>query len=418
MFLKLYSSCFILRLILTLEVYMFDNIKLALPDSILGLNDSFKQEKNPNKINLGVGVYKDEQGNTPVLSVVKEAEKLLLTEEYTKSYLPISGSLEYCEKVKMLIFGEKHWVITDNKAATVQSIGGTGALRIAADFIKKFFPKAKVWVSNPTWENHINLFSDVGLQTETYPYYDNSVNWLNFEKLTSTLIKIPAGDVVVFHACCHNPTGIDFTKEQWEQISEIAKKQSFLPLFDFAYQGFGNGLIDDARAIDVFAKKIPNFMIANSFSKNFGLYNERIGALTVVAESTKQMERVLSQLKICIRRSYSNPPVHGAAIINKILSVPAFKTKWENELAEMRDRIKIYRNLLVETLKAKGVEKDFSFIKKQKGMFSYTSLTNKQVQKLRSKYAIYMVDSGRINLAGINKNNIERLCDAIADVLM
>ncbi len=396
---------------------MFKHVKKAPADPIFGLNEAFKNETSPNKINLVVGVYKNEDGDTPILECVKKAEKILLEKEKTKSYLSIQGTEEYTNTVKELILGKGSSVLAANRAATVQSPGGTGALRIAADFIHKFLPKSKIWLSDPTWENHRQVFNSAGIETAFYPYYNAKTKWLYFDGLIETLLKIPSRDVVLFHACCHNPTGVDISKDQWEVIAKIAFERGFLVLFDFAYQGFGNGLDEETVAIRLFADKIKNFMISNSFSKNFGLYNERVGALTVVTENSDEAEKVLSQLKICIRVNYSNPPGHGSSIVTTIISNTELKKLWMDELKEMRDRIHDYRQKLVNTLKEKGVKQNFDFIMKQRGMFSYTGLTPEQVNKLREKYALYMVSTGRINLAGINAKNIDKIAQAISEVI-
>ena len=396
---------------------MFENITMAPADPILGLTDAFKKETNPEKINLGVGVYRDEAGSTPILKSVKQAEKILLEEETTKSYLSIQGTPEYGKCVRELIFGKDNEVLTSKRAVTVQAPGGTGALRIAGDFIHKFLPNAKVWLSNPTWANHNKVFEAAGLKVASYDYYDSTINGLNFEKMLASLSKAAPGDVVLLHACCHNPTGVDVSPSQWEQLADIVEKQKLLPLFDFAYQGFGNGLDEDAFGIRTFAKRIKNFFVANSFSKNFGLYNERVGGLTLVTETAEKAEKAFSQMKICVRANFSNPPAHGAAIVTKILSTPELYKLWVSEVTEMRERINGYREKFVATLKEKGVKQSFAFIKEQHGMFSYTGLSLEQVLKLRNKYAIYFTNSGRISLAGINSKNIDRLCQSFAEVL-
>jgi aspartate/tyrosine/aromatic aminotransferase len=397
---------------------MFNNIELAPVDPILGLNEAFVKDNNPEKINLGVGVYKNETGKTPILDCVKIAEKEILEEEKTKSYLPISGKPSYINNVKTLLIGENHEILKSNRIATVQSLGGTGALRICADFSKKFLSNPKVWISDPTWENHYNLFTAAGFEVCYYPYFERKSMWIDFDKTYDALSSnVQRGDIVLLHTCCHNPTGVDLNTEQWEALADLCAKVDFIPLFDFAYQGFGDGIVEDSMAIQVFSKKVKNFFIANSFSKNFGLYNERIGALSVVTDNQEEAGRVLSQLKICVRTNFSNPPVHGASIVDKILSDPKLFVMWENEVKEMRDRIKKYRKLFVDSLKGAGVDRDFEFITKQNGMFSYTGLTKGQVHMLREKYAIYFVDSGRINLAGINNQNIEKICGAFSNVL-
>lgn len=396
---------------------MFQHITKAPADPILGLNDAFKNETSPNKINLGVGVYKTETGDTPILDCVKKAEKIILEKEKTKSYLGIHGTDEYVKIVKELVFGKDSQLIAAKRIATVQSPGGTGALRIGADFIKKFFPKANIWISNPTWENHRQLFGEAGLKVHDYPYYCPKTKWLDFEGMKKTLSSVPSTDVVLLHACCHNPTGIDLTKDQWDEIAKIAIERGFIVFFDFAYQGFGNGLDEDAYAVRLFAGKIKNFFVSNSFSKNFGVYNERVGALSVVTETADEADKVFSQLKICVRVNYSNPPGHGSSIVTTILSDGELTKLWIKEVADMRERILAYRLKVVEAIKGKGVKQDFSYIAKQRGMFSYTGLNPDQVQELREKYAIYMVNTGRINLAGLNAKNLDAVAQAIASVV-
>ncbi len=396
---------------------MFENITMAPADPILGLTDAFKKDSNPDKINLGVGVYKNEDGVTPILATVKEAEKRILKQETTKSYLSIQGTPEYGKCVRELIFGKDSDVLASNRAVTVQGPGGTGSLRIAADFIDKFFPNAKIWISDPTWANHNQIFNAAGIEIKKYSYYDKATKGLNFDKMVESISQVPKGDVVLLHACCHNPTGVDVTPEQWNVLADMAAKQGFIPLFDFAYQGFGKGLDEDAYGIRTFAKKIKSFMVANSFSKNFGLYNERVGALTIVADNAEQAAKVFSQMKICVRANISNPPAHGAAIVTTILSDPELYRQWVEEVAEMRKRIRNYREQFVAKLKENGLKQNFEFIKEQNGMFSYTGLELEQVLKLRNDYHIYFVNSGRISLAGINHKNIDPLCKAFAAVL-
>jgi aspartate/tyrosine/aromatic aminotransferase len=396
---------------------MFKNIEMAPADPILGLTDAFKKDTSSGKINLGVGVYKDDTGITPILESVKKAEKIIYAEEKTKSYLGIAGTEEFGKLVRELIFTKESKVIKENRAVTVQSPGGTGALRIAADFIHKFLPNAKIWLSNPTWANHNKVFNAAGIETSSYTYYNTETKGLNFDGMIEDLSKIPAGDVVLIHACCHNPTGVDIASEQWAKVAEISKQQGFLVLFDFAYQGFGHGIDEDAVGIRLFASKIRNFMVANSFSKNFGLYNERIGSLTVVTDTDTEAKNVFSQLKICVRGNFSNPPAHGSSIVTKILSDPYLYELWKNEVTAMRNRINSNRTILVDTLKAKGIKQDFNFINKQRGMFSYTGLTKEQVLELRNKFSVYMVNSGRISLAGLSSKNIDAFCEAVAEVL-
>ncbi|KZM40548.1 aromatic amino acid aminotransferase [Marinomonas sp. SBI22] len=396
---------------------MFENIQAAPADPILGLNESFANETSPNKINLGVGVYKDEQGKTPILQAVKQAEERLLSSETSKSYLSIEGTSQYREAVQGLLFGQDHPIITKKLAHTAHTPGGTGALRVAAEFIKKHIPNATVWVSNPTWANHQAVFQSVGLEVASYAYYDAVNKSLDFEAMLASLSQIPEGDVVLFHGCCHNPTGIDPTTEQWQQLANLCSKQGFLPLFDFAYQGFGVGLEEDAKGLRTFTQQVPEMLIASSFSKNFGLYNERVGAITLVCDTTEQVDAAFTQLQRTIRTNYSNPPAHGAAIVTEILSDPALRSLWEMELESMRKRIHEMRSLFVSTLRANGVDQDFSFISRQQGMFSFSGLTPDQVSRLRQEFAIYIVGSGRINVAGITHENIKPLCDAISAVV-
>lgn len=396
---------------------MFENIQAAPADPILGLNESFANETSPNKINLGVGVYKDERGKTPILQAVKQAEERLLSSETSKSYLSIEGTSQYREAVQGLLFGQDHPIITKKLAHTAHTPGGTGALRVAAEFIKKHIPNATVWVSNPTWANHQAVFQSVGLEVASYAYYDAVNKSLDFEAMLASLSQIPEGDVVLFHGCCHNPTGIDPTTEQWQQLANLCSKQGFLPLFDFAYQGFGVGLEEDAKGLRTFTQQVPEMLIASSFSKNFGLYNERVGAITLVCDTTEQVDAAFTQLQRTIRTNYSNPPAHGAAIVTEILSDPALRSLWEMELESMRKRIHEMRSLFVSTLRANGVDQDFSFISRQQGMFSFSGLTPDQVSRLRQEFAIYIVGSGRINVAGITHENIKPLCDAISAVV-
>ncbi|MDE8604609.1 aspartate/tyrosine/aromatic aminotransferase [Marinomonas sp. RSW2] len=396
---------------------MFEHIQAAPADPILGLNDAYKKDPNPNKINLGVGVFKDEEGNTPILKAVKQAEERLLAEEKTKSYLSIEGAPAYRSAVQTLLFGNQHPIIAKQLAQTAHTPGGTGALRVAAEFIKKHLPEATIWVSNPTWANHQSVFQSVGLEVGSYAYYDANVKSLDFEAMLASLSQIPEGDVVLFHGCCHNPTGIDPTPEQWYQLAKLCSKQGFLPLFDFAYQGFGQGLTEDAQGLRTFLEHVPEMLIASSFSKNFGLYNERVGALTILCETTEQAETAFTQIKRCVRTNYSNPPSHGAAIVAEILNDKELYALWESELKDMRLRIHEMRSLFVNTLRAKGVKQDFSFISNQQGMFSFSGLTPDQVAQLRREYGIYIVGSGRISVAGMTHDNMGPLCDAIAAIL-
>jgi len=396
---------------------MFEHIQAAPSDPILGLNDAFRNDPNPKKINLGVGVYKDEQGTTPILKSVKQAEERLLNQETSKSYLSIEGSQAYREAVQTLLFGGDSQIISKQLAQTVQTPGGTGALRVAAEFVRKHLPDATIWVSNPTWANHQAVFQSVNLEVGSYAYYDVDTKSLDFESMLASLSQVPAGDVVLFHACCHNPTGIDPTPEQWYQLAKLCSKQGFLPLFDFAYQGFGAGIEEDAQGLRTFLNYVPEMLIANSFSKNFGLYNERVGALTIVSDNADQALAAFTQIKRAVRTNYSNPPSHGSAIVAEILNSKELRSLWEMELKSMRSRIHEMRSLFVNTLRAKGVDQDFSFISKQNGMFSFSGLNPEQVSRLRKEFSIYIVGSGRINVAGMTHENMDPLCEAIAEIL-
>lgn len=396
---------------------MFENVQVAPPDPILGLTETFKADPNPSKINLSVGVYKDAHGNTPVLETVKEAEKRILEQENSKGYLPMTGEPLYCDCVQHLIFGEGHEIITSQRAATAQCPGGTGALRIAGDYLHKLHPGAKIWLSDPTWANHATIFTAADLECKKYSYRDPQTNGLDFEAMCRAIEKIPAGDVIVLHGCCHNPTGIDPTPEQWAQVGDLLAQQGVLPLVDFAYQGLANGIDEDRTGLLELTKKVKQLLVCSSFSKNFGLYRERTGALTVVADDAQQAKTVMSQVKLRIRYNYSNPPSHGGQIAALVLSDPELKARWHEEVADIRNRINEMRHLFVKTLKEKGVDKDFSSIIQQRGMFSFSGLTKEQVQRLRDEYSIYIVDSGRINVAGMTYDNMDRLCDAIKAVL-
>ncbi|MBS9423228.1 amino acid aminotransferase [Photorhabdus caribbeanensis] len=396
---------------------MFEKITAAPADPILGLADSFRSDPRTNKINLGIGVYKDETGETPVLTSVKKAEQYLLENETTKNYLPISGLTEFGRVTQELLFGKDHLVVTDKRARTAQSPGGTGALRIAADFIAKQTNAKRVWISNPTWPNHKNVFSAAGLEVCEYKYYDAEKHALNFEGMLSSLSEAQAGDVVLFHGCCHNPTGIDPTPAQWAKLAEMSAEKGWLPIFDFAYQGFAKGLNEDAEGLRIFAKNHNELIVASSYSKNFGLYNERVGACTIVASDSDTAEKAFSQAKAIIRANYSNPPAHGASVVTTILSNEDLKAAWEQELTTMRERIQRMRQLFVNTLQEKGAKQDFSFISSQNGMFSFSGLTKEQVERLREEFGIYAVSSGRINVAGLTLENMAPLCEAIVAVL-
>ena len=378
---------------------MFKKLEMAPADPILGLTEAFNNDPNPAKVNLGVGVYKDETGVTPVMNSVRRAERMLLETEATKSYLPIPGAPAYGEVVRSFLFG------TDDAypAATAHTPGGTGALRVAGQFLKKINPDATVWVSDPTWPNHNGIFGDAGFTVEKYTYYNAQARTLDFDGMLASMKTMAAGDIILLHACCHNPSGIDPTVEQWEQIAQVVNEQKLLPLMDFAYQGLGRGLDEDAEGLRIVAAAVEEMVICSSFSKNFGLYKERVGAITLKGGSTEVINAVFSNLKTIIRRLYSNPP--------------ALRAEWENEVAQIRRRIAEMRQLFVATLKAKGVQQDFSFLTSQYGMFSFSGLNPEQVKTLREKNSTYIVGSGRINVAGMTKANMDPLCTAVAEVL-
>jgi aspartate/tyrosine/aromatic aminotransferase len=395
---------------------MFETITAAPPDAILGLTEAFKKDPRPDKINLSVGVFKDDQGRTPVLKCVKEAERRLLDGESTKTYLSIEGNPEYGQAVRELMFGPDHEIVTSQRACTAQCPGGTGALRVAADFLKKMFPTTTAWFSAPTWPNHQGIFKSAGLNVASYPYFDAAKNGLDFDGMLATLNKVAAGDVVCLHGCCHNPSGVDPTPAQWARIADVLAERRALPLLDFAYQGFGRGLTEDAAGLRALGRPGAELLIASSFSKNFGLYNERVGALTLVAQNTAAAEVALSQIKSCIRTNYSNPPSHGGAVVSTILRDAALRQQWEQELAAMRDRINGMRSLFQKSMSSRQTGRDWSFVTQQTGMFSFSGLNAAQVDTLREKHGIYIVRDGRINVAGMNAASMDRLCDAIASV--
>ncbi len=396
---------------------MFERVAVAPADPILGLNEAYKADDRPGKVNLGVGVFKDEQGRTPVLEAVKEAERRLVNTETTKGYLAIQGSPEYATAVQQLLLGRDNPWQAEGTVCTAQAPGGTGALRVGAEFIRRQLGIDTIWVSDPTWANHQNIFNAAGFTIKTYRYYDAETHGLDFDGMMEDLGKLGPNDAVVLHACCHNPSGVDPTIAQWEKVAASLQQTGALPFFDFAYQGFGAGLEEDAAGLRLVLNKVPEALIANSFSKNFGLYNERVGALTVKTAKAEATEAVLSQLKSLIRAIYSNPPSHGAAIVYTILQDPELTKRWQDELAGMRQRINGLRNDLVTGLAEQGAKRDFSFIAEQNGMFSFSGLTKDQVEKLRDEYGIYIVGSGRINVAGIRKENLNTVCRAIASVL-
>ena len=396
---------------------LFSAVEMAPRDPILGLNEQFGADTNPAKVNLGVGVYYDDNGKLPLLKCVVEAERQMLEAPKARGYLPIDGIAAYDKAVQGLVFGADSEVVTGGRVATVQAIGGTGGLKIGADFLKKVNPNATVLISDPSWENHRALFSTAGFPVGTYPYYDAENRGINFAGMLAAIDAAPAGTVILLHACCHNPTGYDITGEQWDQVIASIKARNLVAFLDMAYQGFGDGIAEDGAVIGKFVAAGLDFFVSTSFSKSFSLYGERVGALSVVCASKEEATRVLSQLKIAIRTNYSNPPTHGAQIVATVLTTPALRTVWEDELAAMRVRIKEMRTLLVEKLTAAGVQGDLSYIVRQKGMFSYSGLNKDQMVRLRGEFGVYGVDSGRICVAALNTKNIGYVADAIVKVM-
>ncbi|MBA3481490.1 MAG: aspartate/tyrosine/aromatic aminotransferase [Pirellulales bacterium] len=396
---------------------MFERIEAAPTDAILGLTEAFKADPRAGKINLSVGVYQDENGKTPLLECVKEAEQRLAGAPTTKSYLPISGLQEYCAAVAALAFGEDAEPLSRKRVAWAQTPGGTGALRVAADFIHANLLGATMWMSEPTWPNHPQVFNAAGIATKGYPYFDAKTNSLDIEGMLAAVAKMQAGDVILLHGCCHNPTGIDPTPEQWTRIADAVYKQGVLPLLDFAYQGFADGIEEDAVGLKAFVRPGAELLACSSFSKNFSLYRERVGAMFAVAASVEAAKRVQSQIDKVIRSNYSNPPGHGAEVVNMILRDAGLRKQWEGEVATMRNRINGMRTQLVKALKEHGVPGDYSFIGRQRGMFSFSGLTKPQVERLRDEYGIYVVGSGRINVAGLTPSNINRVAECIGAVV-
>lgn len=395
---------------------LFQNLQPAPPDSILGLAEAFLKDPRPEKINLSVGVYQDARGGTPILATVQEAERRLVEAGTPKSYLPITGLASYAAGVQELLFGNEHEIVLAGRASTAQTPGGTAAVRAAADTVVRLHPTAKIWISQPTWANHSSIFAAAGLKVETYPYFDAQQNGLAFDAMLAALEKIPPGSVVLLHGGCHNPTGVDPTREQWRQIADVLYSRNLLPLIDFAYQGFGDGIREDAVGVNALCRPGQEALICTSYSKNFGLYSERVGALTVVAADRASAETAMSHVKTCIRANWSNPPAHGARIVATILADADLRTRWESEVAQMRSRINGMRQAFVEGMRQAGSTRDWTFLQRQRGMFSFSGLTPVQVDQLRSEFAIYAVGNGRINVAGITDANLQPLCQAMVAV--
>lgn len=396
---------------------LFSAVEMAPRDPILGLNEQFNADPNPKKVNLGVGVYFDDNGKLPLLACVQAAEKAMMDKPAARGYLPIDGIAAYDSAVKTLVFGADCDVVQSGRVATVQAIGGTGGLKIGADFLKKLNPNAKVLISDPSWENHRALFTNAGFEVGTYAYYDAATRSVNFDGMLADLRAAAPGTIAVLHACCHNPTGYDLTPAQWDEVVKVVKERGLVAFLDMAYQGFGHGIKEDGAVIGKFVAAGLNIFVSTSFSKSFSLYGERVGALSVVAADKDEAARVLSQLKIVVRTNYSNPPTHGGAVVAAVLNDPQLRAQWEQELGEMRVRIKAMRQKLVDGLKAAGVQQDMSFITQQIGMFSYSGLSKDQMVRLRSEFGVYGTDTGRMCVAALNSKNIDYVCESIAKVM-
>ncbi len=396
---------------------VFSSVEMALRDPILGLNEQFAADSNPAKVNLGVGVYYDDNGKLPLLACVQAAEKTMMDKPAARGYLPIDGIAAYDAAVKALVFGADSEPVKAGRVATIQALGGTGGLKVGADFLLHLNPHAKVLISDPSWENHRALFTNAGFMVESYPYYDSQNRGLNFAGMLSALSAAAPGTVVVMHACCHNPTGYDITPAQWDQVVAAVKTKNLVAFLDMAYQGFAHGLSEDGAVVQKFVDAGLSFFVATSFSKSYSLYGERVGALSVLCDSKEEAARVLSQLKIVIRTNYSNPPTHGGAIVAAVLGNPELRALWEKELSEMRVRIKAMRQKLVDGLKAAGVKQDMSFITTQIGMFSYSGLSKDQMVRLRNEFGVYGTDTGRMCVAALNSKNIDHVCASIAKVI-
>ena len=396
---------------------LFSAVEMAPRDPILGLNEQFNADTNPAKVNLGVGVYFDDNGKLPLLECVQAAEKTMMEKPAARGYLPIDGIAAYDTAVKSLVFGADSEPVTSGRIATVQGIGGTGGLKIGADFLKKISPNATVLISDPSWENHRALFTNAGFTVDSYRYYDANNRGVDFDGMLADLNTAAPGTIILLHACCHNPTGYDITAAQWEQVIATVAAKNLVPFLDMAYQGFGHGIAEDGAVIGKFVAAGLDFFVSTSFSKSFSLYGERVGALSVVCASKEEAGRVLSQLKIAIRTNYSNPPIHGGAIVAAVLGNPELRALWEKELGEMRVRIKAMRQKLVDGLKAAGVTQDMSFITTQIGMFSYSGLSKDQMVRLRDEFGVYGTDTGRMCVAALNSKNIDYVCASIAKVI-
>ena len=401
----------------TMTASILSAVELAPRDPILGVSEAFNADPNPNKVNLGVGIYYDDSGKIPLLDCVRRAERQLLESALPRGYLPIDGLPEYDRTVQALVFGEQSPARAQKRVVTVQALGGTGALKVGADFLRRIDASAEVWISDPSWENHRALFENAGFPVRSYPYYAAASHGVKFAAMLDALHGLRAGTIVVLHACCHNPTGVDITPEQWGEVIELVRSRGLIPFLDIAYQGFGEGIDADAQPVRRFAEAGIPLFVANSFSKSFSLYGERVGALSVVADSQDEAARVLSQLKRIVRTNYSNPPTHGGRIVASVLASAELRSRWEDELAHMRERIRSMRRQLVEQIQARVAGADFSFVMRQRGMFSYSGLSKEQVQRLREEFSVYAIDTGRICVAALNARNLDYVAEAIARVI-
>jgi aromatic-amino-acid transaminase len=397
---------------------LLNSVEMAPRDPILGLTEAYNADKNPKKVNLGVGVYTGDDGKVPLLECVRRAEQQLIDQPAARNYLPIDGLAAYDKLVQALVFGADSAALKEGRILTVQTLGGTGGLRVGADFLRRTAPGATLWISDPSWENHRAVFESAGFKVNTYPYYDAKTRGVNFDAMLAALKSMPAGDIVLLHACCHNPTGVDLSEAQWTAVAETMAACGLVPFLDIAYQGFADGLDADGAAVRRFARTGMPLFVATSFSKSFSLYGERVGSLNVVAASSEEGARVLSQIKRLVRSNYSNPPTHGSKIVAAVLSTPELRKLWEQELGQMRDRIKSMRTLLVEKIHARVPGADFSFVTRQRGMFSYSGLTREQVVRMREEFSVYAIESGRICVAALNTGNVDYSADAIAKVIV
>ena len=396
---------------------IFSAVEMAPRDPILGLSEAFNADSRPTKVNLGVGVYLDDNGKVPLLNAVKIAEKARFETMPARGYQPIDGLPAYNQAVQAMLFGKDSPLMAEGRVLTAEALGGTGALKVGADYLRRLLPEARVYISDPSWENHRGIFENAGFAVGTYPYYDAATRGVNFPAMKAGLESLPAGSIIVLHACCHNPTGADLDEAQWREAIDVVRARGLVAFIDMAYQGFAEGLEQDAVALNLFVASGLQFLVSTSYSKSFSLYGERVGALSIVTASKDESARVLSQVKRLIRTNYSNPPTHGGAIVAAVLASAELRQMWEEELAGMRDRIRAMRNILADQLKAKGVPQDFSFITRQRGMFSYTGLTADQVARLQGEFGVYAVSTGRICVAALNSRNVGYVADSIAAVL-